>query len=327
MISKLSFKNSSNKFCGIKKESDISILEFADLLGCNEDDFDDDVRQYIANTNFKYRKLSKQERETIIVDSLNKIDSADLSQSGPHKQVIWEKGWSENLSEFVQNDFDMKSLVPKFVRQNAVKRLRGEYITPSNPDFESAFVNVMRKVLFKKYFSSSTSVFEFGCGTGLSLAAITELFPDKKLYGLDWSVSSGEIIKRMSQEKKLNIEPILFDMYNPDYSVEVTSDDAIFTIGALEQLGRNFHPFLEFILHKRPKICINFETMNELYNQKTLPDYISIKYTKKRNYLWGYLETLRKLEDEKRIKILKTQRTFGTQYHEGYSFVIWKPLV
>jgi len=50
------------------------------------------------------------------------------------------------------------------------------------------------------------------------------------------------------------------------------------------------------------------------------------KYTKKRNYLFGYLSTLRSLEKRGDIKILQEQRTFGGQYHEGYSFVVWKPM-
>jgi len=38
------------------------------------------------------------------------------------------------------------------------------------------------------------------------------------------------------------------------------------------------------------------------------------------------MEYLKKLESENKIEILKIQKVpFGSTYHEGYSFVIWRP--
>lgn len=150
------------------------------------------------------------------------------------------------MTEFVNNSFNLQYLIPKFVRRNTVKRISGEYIIPYSSDFETAFASVMRKVIFGKYFSEAQSIFEFGCGTGLNLVELAELFPDKKLYGLDWAQASCEIVRKIALSKNLKIESILFDMYNPDYQVNVTPVDAVCTIGAMEQLGKILKHFLNF---------------------------------------------------------------------------------
>ena len=68
------------------------------------------------------------------------------------------------------------------------------------------------------------------------------------------------------------------------------------------------------------------EPLCELYDPDNLVDYVAYRYHKQRGYLDGYLTRLRQLEAEGRIEILKTQRVyFGNLYHEGYSFIAWRP--
>lgn len=62
-------------------------------------------------------------------------------------------------------------------------------------------------------------------------------------------------------------------------SYEVPQNSAVFTIGAMEQLGREFEPFLQFLLQKRPAVCINVETLYELYDQDDLFDYVAAAYS------------------------------------------------
>jgi cyclopropane fatty-acyl-phospholipid synthase-like methyltransferase len=181
-------------------------------------------------------------------------------------------------------------------------------------------------VLFKKFFEKSRSIYEFGCGTGLNLVAAGEMYPDKNLFGLDWSASSCAIIDQLRKIKQLNIQGRLFDMYEPDNSVQIGKEDAVLTVGALEQLGSGFKPFLEFLLSKKPHVCLHMETMNELYTRKTAADFITLQYTRQRRYLTGFLDALRENEKQGKIRILQVQRTFGGQYHEGYSFVVWQPV-
>jgi hypothetical protein len=68
------------------------------------------------------------------------------------------------------------------------------------------------------------------------------------------------------------------------------------------------------------------EPLLDLYDQDNLVDYLAVRFHTFRGYLSGFLPRLRQLEAEKRIEILKVQRmNFGSLYHEGYSFVVWRP--
>ena len=304
----------------------LDISGFSRLLGVPEEEFSAEIRQFIDSTNFDYEIVGGADRERLLLQILNTIDSGTLSVSGPAKQVAWERGWSENLLEFEQSGNDPRALFPKFVRKGQVMRLQGSFILPSNPDFESAMVRVIRDVLFRKYFADVRSVFEFGCGTGLNLLHLASIFPEKHLYGLDWAQSSCDIVNRLAKAQGINLKGIRFDMYTPDSALDLTSADGVFTIGALEQLGTGFGPFLSFLREKSPAICIHFETLNELYVNATLSDHLIKRYSNARKYLDGFLGALNELERSGLAEILQVQRTFGGLYHEGYSFVVWRPL-
>jgi hypothetical protein len=305
----------------------LGVESFSRLLSVSSKEFSDECKDFIEKTDFRYIEVCPEDRERILLEILMQIDSGKLARSGSDRKDIWEKGWLENLNEFVEADYDLGKLVPKFVRRASVKRLCGKFILPKHPDFELNFVKVLRDVLFRKYLSGVKSVYEFGCGTGLNLVDLAKMFPEKELYGLDWVQSSCDIINNIAESKKLNLTGMLFDMFNPDHSIGLGSEDGMFTIGALEQLGKRFGLFLDFILERKPKICINFETMNEIYSNIDMLDYVSRRYSQARNYLFGYLTRLRELEQEGRVEIVQVQRTFGGQYHEGYSFVVWRPLL
>jgi len=311
---------------GNKIDHVLDVGSFALLLGVNENEISGECRRFIVNTDFHYRFLNPAEKDNVIYESLRCLEEKVFSPSGPHRKGAWEKGWSENLNAFCESGGDTVHLIPRFVRRNAVMRLNGEYIISSNPNFETAFVTVLRMVLFNKYFEKSRAIFEFGCGTGLNLVAAGEMYPGKNLYGFDWSESSCAIIEQLQKSKQLNIHGRLFDMYEPDNSIKIGKEDAVFTVGALEQLGMGFQPCLEFLLLKKPQVCLHVETMNEIYTRKTAADFITLQYTQQRRYLTGFLDALRENEKQGKIRIMQVQRTFGGQYHEGYSFVAWHPV-
>ena len=86
-------------------------------------------------------------------------------------------------------------------------------------------------------------------------------------------------------------------------------------------------PFIDFLLEKKPEICLHIEPIAELLNEENLVDYLSILYFKKRNYLSGFLLKLRELEEAGKIKIHMAKRTFiGSLYIEGYSVIAWSPV-
>jgi transketolase len=303
----------------------LDLAGFAELLGLPETAFAPRVREFIRTRDFRYRVLSGGDRERLLREILETIESGSLTRSGPHKQAVWEQGWSENLAEFLALGQDPGALLPKFVRPGAVKRLRGEFVVPADPAFESACVTVLREAVLGFHCRGAARILEFGCGTGHNLLALSEVFPGIPMVGLDWSPAACELVRRLAEARGLPLEARLFDMYQPDPAVVLTSSDAVFTIGALEQLGERFTPFLEYLLAGRPRVCVHAETMDELYDQDDLADYAARRYSRVRNYLRGFLAALRQLERAGRVEILQVQRTFGSQYHEGYSFVVWRP--
>ncbi len=306
--------------------SELKLDDFASLFGTTIDDIPDDCRELIAKMDFRYRKLSNDERDKVLLDIIKKINSDQLIIAGRKKKVIWEKGWSENLKNFLQKNYDINELTPKYYRAGQILKIYQNYAITYDPNFEFNFFKVFRLWLFKRYLKKIESVYEFGCGPGHNLIALAELYPKKKIHGLDWVVASRDLVNKIAEVYKYNITGHLFDMFSPDENLEIANNSAVMTIGALEQLGHDYESFLQYLLKKSPMLCLNVEPLCELYDKDNLLDYIAIKYQEKRKYLAGYLDCLRKLEIKGEIEILKTHRMFfGSLTNNGGSYVVWKP--
>ena len=96
-------------------------------------------------------------------------------------------------------------------------------------------------------------------------------------------------------------------------------------MASLEQIGDNFIKYVNFLKKNKPELVINIEPINELMNQDLILDYLSVKYSQKRNYLEGYFSYLKLLEKKKIIKFLEIKKShFGSLYINGYSILAWK---
>ena len=298
--------------------------DFAEILGTTEEVILLNCKEVIDSSDFSYKIVTQKERESIFLRVLKTLSSG-LKVSGPHRYEDWEVGWSENLADYKKDKSDLSKLLPKFIRPSEVIRLKGDYIVPTDPGFETSFVSVLRNYLFSKYFTGVTSIYEFGCGTGLNLVSIAKLLPGKKLYGLDWSKASCDIVDELASSLNLDLHSKQFDMFHPLEEINLDSSCAVLTVGAMEQLGTDYNEFTRFLLRRKPAVCINVETLYELHNRDYLFDYVSAEYLVKRNYLRGYLSLLRELESIGTIDILEVRRVFGGIYTDGYSYVVWKP--
>lgn len=298
--------------------------DFEALLGETPGTLFPECRELIDTQDFRYDILRGASREEVFLRVLKTL-AQDLDTAGKHRKQRWEDGWAENLSDFQRTGYDLAALVPKFVRPQEIIRLQGEYVRPVSSQFETSFVKVLRHWIFKKWFHSVDQIYEFGCGTGHNLVDAAFLFPGRPLFGTDWSPSSQAILRLLREQYGFNITGQSFDMLAPDDSLALGSRSGVFTIGAMEQLGSDYQPFLTYLLKQRPDICVHVETLYELYDQDVLFDYVAAKYLEKRHYLRGLLGTLEDFEREGCLEILATFRTFGSLYHDGYSMVIWKP--
>ena len=240
------------------------------------------------------------------------------------KYLAWEKGWSYNLKKF-EIDPNINSLTPKFVRKKSLLKVNGEYISPISKKFEIKLFIIIKLIVFFKHALKFKNIYEFGYGTGRNLLALSKYFKNKNFIGLDYTKASLKILNLISKRKN-NIKGHFFDIVNPSNKFLLKKNSLVLTVGSLEQVGLRYKNFFRYLRNNKPSLAINFETKNELCSNNNFSDYLSRKYIIiiKRNYLRNYLSFLRKKEKEKVIKIIKVKRVFGSQFHEGYSLVIFK---
>jgi hypothetical protein len=294
-------------------------------FGIEEKDLSAGCREILESRDFRYKRLEGSERDEVIRRIIIRIESGELWVSGEDKKHVWEKGWSENLEEYEKTK-DVFNLMPKFLQAKKVLRLGRGYIEPANQNFEFDIIDIYRRWVFQKYLSDVQAVYEFGCGSCQHLPVLVELFPDKEIHGLDWADASKKIIDTLVHDKGWKIKGHTFNLFSPDYSLSLSKDSGVITLGTMEQTGKNFEPFLQFLLSKGPNIVCHIESMMELYDENNLCDCLAKIYDRKRNYLDGYLNRLRALEKERRIDIIEMRRVyFGSMFHDSYSLAVWRP--
>jgi len=305
---------------------DLSCKDFAALFGATEQEVRIYCRDLIAESDFRYRKLEKRERDAIILQVLKHIESGKMIRTGEHRRSDWEKGWAENLREFIDSGYSIEKLTPKYFEKKLPIRLERDYVIPISKDFLLNGVKVFRSWLFQRYLQNVDTVYEFGCGSAQHLAFLASLYPQKKLYGYDWARNSQRIIRLLVRRYGWSIQGGYFDFFNPDKTLKIKPRSAILTFGSLEQVGKDHGSFLKFLIKQSPALCIHVEGLKELYNQDYLLDYLALKYHNRRNYLSGYLTRLQELEKEGKIRIIKVHRQlFGNLFDDPHSYVIWKP--
>lgn len=307
--------------------NNLSLEDFARSFGTTVDEFPTECKELIKATDFRYRIITGEERDTVILDVLNKIDSDKQIVGSPERRNTWQKGWEENLQNFIKTGYNLNALIPKFVRSNQPMRFNGEYIMPTNPEFELAYLKILKCWLFRFFFKHANSIYEFGCGTGVHLVDLARLYPEKKLYGLDFVPASVDLVNRIGKQYNWNMTGYLFDMTKPNEEFLIDENSAILTFASLEQLAGNIEPFLQFILNRGPSVCVSIEPTVELFNENDLFDYLAIRFHRKRGYSERYLPRLKELESQGKIELLKVKRLYmGALYHEAYTCIVWKPI-
>jgi trans-aconitate methyltransferase len=304
----------------------VTAEELLYIFGVSADDLPCDCLHILNTEDFRYRNLEPTERESTLKDVIERINSDNLWVSGADKQHVWEKGWKENLDEYEQSK-NVLSLIPKYLQGKKILRLKRRFIIAYDHKFSFNLADVFRRWVFRKYLGNVKAIYEFGCGSAQHMSALAELFPDKELHGLDWSEASLAILQKLVEDRGWKIKSHRFNLFEPDASLPLNSTCGVFTFGTMEQLGKNFEPFLQFLIKSRPAIVVHVEPISELYDKNNLMDYLAWQYHRKRNYLDGYLDRLRRLESKSIVRIIDTRRAyFGSMYHDSYSLLVWKTI-
>ena len=297
------------------------------LFGGSEGEVREWCGEALTSADLAYDRLTQNTRDALILDLLQRMRGSGFTRAGEDRIGDWQRGWSENLDEFRSSGFDIDALVPKYIKPNHPVRLLGDWALPREPHFVRTYSRLFRAWLVRKYLAGAPTIYEFGCGPGSHLAYIAQQLPGTRLIGLDWAEASIHILTEMRRALGWKVEGHRFDFFRPDHDMRLEPDSAVLTFGALEQVGDRFGPYLDWLLERRPAICVHVEGIEELYDDTDLFDWMALSYHRHRGYLSGFLTRLRALEAEGRLMIDVAHRhRMGGGHDDTYSTVVWRPL-
>ena len=256
---------------------------------------------------------------------LNRLADESIRRSTEKNLAAFESGWKENYELCRDKGLNRGNLRPKYVRPYECIRFQGDYVSPTDPFLSDHLLWICTQWSFWKYFRDVPSIYEFGCGTGRYLYELAQIFPQKRLFGTDWTESSVMILDLMAQSG-IQISGAKFDMMSPDGKLQLESGAGILTVGALEQVGPRHTEFIEYLVSQRPSVVVHHEPIEDFYDRASLVDYLGWTWHQARGYLKGFVPALRALEAAGKISIIEARRvSFGDPYHESASRIVWKP--
>lgn len=304
----------------------LQLNEFQEIFG---EELSPYIKNCINEYQFEYEEFSEAERNELLLLIVKTLLDPNITKSGEHRISEWEHGWGENLTEINKENGDESSIIPKYFSKYNAIRWRGRFIKPISSKFEYRSLRIILDWLFDKYARDCDAIYEFGCGPAHHLLRAREVNKNAKLWGLDWAKSSQRIIDKIrTSGMDSNIFGHNFDYFNPDLKFNLDQNSIVFTVASLEQIGNRWDKFINYLIDQKPKVCFHVEPIGEMLDEDVLLDYLSIQYFKKRNYLDGLLDGLRKFEEEGKVNILDIKRShIGSLFIEGYSIVIWEPRI
>lgn len=275
---------------------------------------------------FSARRLSRIERAELF----RRIEIAvegELSKSGRHRQPIWEAGWTENLVALMGEEKKL-ALIPGYFENSKYVRLGEDFFEVTLPHTEAMLLGCLVDFVLLGLLAEFPygNIHEFGCGTGMHVSRIAMRYPSRYIYGYDWAQSSIKILDHLRENQgQQNVAGAQFNFFEPDEGIEISKEDLVMTVAALEQVGSEFLPFLALLERKSPQLIVNIEPITELLDLGSPGGSLSAKYFQKRNYLKGFFSHIRKLEELGQAEILHAGRSgLGSLYIEGYSVVVWR---
>jgi hypothetical protein len=308
------------------KTKDVLRISSAEISRVFNSELPTQLGQYVDSLDLQYEVLTNEEHRDLIMSIFDTIRNSPLETSGLHRQPQWTAGWAENLMNF-RKYLLVQNLEPHYFKKHQVARWRQRFVRPTHPGFEAAMLSIIVRWVSHEYLNNVDTIMEFGCGTGRNLVDVRSINHNAELLGLDWATSSQEIVSlfaKKSGDEKLRSR--YFDFFSPDSKLEFEGANGILTVASLEQTGKDYLVFLDYLTEKRPKICVHIEPIAELLDPNNILDFLSIEYFKRRNYLSGFLSELKKRELQQKLVIHKQMRTYsGSLFVDGHSIVVWSP--
>lgn len=280
----------------------------------------------IAQLEYEYEALDNSDEKALIAEIQEEILQKKFVKAGQLREASWEKGWDENLQEYIKSK-NIDDLIPKYFGKSTINRLGQHFIRATSKNFDLNMLRAIEARLFTEYLSEQKNIYEFGCGTGHNLLFLRKINSDCALFGLDWARSSQETLRLLSQtlaDEKINGKN--FDYFSPDFDFKLKPSSAVFTVASLEQIGNSHGPFIDYLMKNNPSIVVHIEPFRDLLDDQNPVDLTSIEYMKHRNYIEGYCESIYELQRNSKAKVHLFERTFiGSKYVDGYTILVWSP--
>ena len=304
---------------------EVTLKDLANSFGDDYNKFSKKFIDKFNSVNLNYEYIQDEDLEKLYIKIIDRLFSDNQKIGAFERTEVWEKGWGENLNDFLSEPNNENTLIPKFIRPGLPIRFFQKFIRTENPMFELEYFKLYRQWLFEKYLKEYDHIYEFGCGTGFNLLEGCRMYKDKRFYGSDFVSSSVKLVNEISKKFNLKLESELFDFVKPNYQYEIKENSLVSTFGALEQIKSKFLPFIDFLRKKRPGIIIHTEPVKELYHLDNFNDYTAFLFHSKRGYTEGLLPYLQELEKKDEIEILKVKRLFfGSLMMEGFNLIVWR---
>lgn len=272
----------------------------------------------------KYAPLSSEEEEGVLGEIRRHVASTKFGQN---QKSHWDEQWQKNLKAFRDGHY-LHGLVPHYyLADRGFLRINQHMVRPVEPRAELAWFKLFLSWLLHTHIKTRT-VYEFGCGSGFNLVWLALADGGYRRYiGLDWSEVSAEILEEVRQAWRFDIHGRQFDLLDPDPTLQLGPNSTVLTVATLEQLGRDYEAFLQYLLHQKPALVVNIEPIVEWYDPDNPVDQTAILFHRARNYLEGFTQRLQEFQQDGKVEVLKMKRSyFGSLYTESYSQVIWRPL-
>ena len=236
------------------------------------------IHDHADGIDIRCHAASQQERDEYVLEILELIRSPRIERTVDENRAAWERGWQQSLEEARASNFAPEALRPKYFRGNRFLRWQGDVVVSENPQIEYDLFVLARRLLFGSFLPGVRTIYEIGSGSGNNLWLLSEMFPEARIIGLDWVAPAVELATELGRASGRQIEGRHLDMLNPDRAVALEPGAAFVTIHALEQLGDQHGPLIDWLAAARPAVVLHYEPILEFYDRANVLDYLALWY-------------------------------------------------
>ena len=156
------------------------ILKHNDFESLLDFQFSERTRNIIDSFQIELLPLSQKQYKKEIESISEILNNPVITKSGEHRINDWNYGWNENNLEFKDTKL-LNSLIPKYFGKYKVLRFNNQFYKAISNNCELNMLRTLQFYVCEKYCKDIENIYEFGCGTGHNLFAISEFIENKDI--------------------------------------------------------------------------------------------------------------------------------------------------